>query len=253
MSKFGGIVIHNSMEQDDEFYVVDHRNLRSLYFDQGSIQSRIRKTDPAQLILEYTRAMLVPLLFRKPHRVLLLGLGGGALVNYLHHYLDCTIDVVELNETVIDLAQRYFLLPPSARVQIHHSDADQFLRENKSRYDLILVDLFSARGPASLLGRKGFYQRCDKHLDDQGMMAINLWREHPTRLPDSVSLIEQALHRAAIPIGLEEDDENLITLIPGKAMQTSALDQGLGPAAKDLKKQTGLNLAPFIPQLLKYL
>jgi spermidine synthase len=253
MSSFGGIVIHKALEQDDEFYVVDHRNLRSLYFDQGSIQSRIRKTNPAELILEYTRAMLLPLLFQHPQRVLLLGLGGGALVNYLHQYLDCTIDVVELNQTVIQLAQKYFLLPQSERVQIYHTDADQFLHNNHSKYDLILVDLFSAAGPASLLGKKAFYRRCDKRLTDQGVMAVNLWREDPDQLPDSIPFLEQALKRAVVPVELQEDHENIITLIPAKAMPFSVQVPGLGQAAKKLKQQSGLNLAPFIPQLLKYL
>lgn len=252
MSLFSGIVIHKTSEQDDDFYVVDHRNLRSLYFDQGSIQSRIRKSRPDELILEYTRAMLLPLLFIKPQKVLLLGLGGGALVNYLHQHQDCQIDVVERNDTVIQLAQKYFMLPQNDRVRIHHTDADQFLRQNKDCYDLILVDLFSAEGPAPLLSRKGFYQRCHKHLDDNGMMAINLWRENQHLLPDSIDFIEQAVQRAVLPVSLEEDTENLIALVPNKNLAPS-FHQGLKETAKSLKKQTGLNLAMFIPQMLKYL
>lgn len=253
MSSFGGIVIHRVVEQAEEFHVVDHRDLRSLYFDHGSIQSRIRRSNPAQLVLEYTRAMLLPLLLLEPKRILLLGLGGGALVNYLHQHTQSDIQVVERNATVIDLAQRFFMLPQDERIAIHHGDADLFLRQDSSNYDLILVDLFSARGPAPLLGKRGFYQRCDKRLAGRGMLAVNLWREVEDGQPDAVAMMEKALRRPVIPITLREDYDNLIALVPGREMELGGIDMGLGEQAKVLLGQSGLSLAPFVPQLLNYL
>lgn len=253
MSAFAGIVIHKACSQDDEFHVVDHRNLRSLYFDQGSIQTRIRRNEPGYLVLEYTRAMLLPLLLLKPQKVLLLGLGGGALVNYLHQYSHCTLDVVELNPLVFDIAQRYFDLPDSPRIQVHIENADHFIRHCKQTYDLILVDLFSARGPADLLTQKGFYQRCGKRLSPQGMMAVNLWRASEEVLPETITLMEKALARPVYPVALEDDTENLIALTPGSGLDLSAIDLGLTQAAKSILQSSQLNLAPFIPQLMKYL
>jgi len=254
MSSFGGIVIHRSAQGDDEFHVVDHRDLRSLYFDDGSIQSRIRRSNPAQLVLEYTRAMLLPLLLIRPRRVLLMGLGGGALVNYLIQHTACEVEVVDRNATVIDLAQRYFLLPAEGRVTIHHADADQFLRQSHALYDLILVDLYSAHGPAPVLLKKGFYQRCDKHLAPEGMLSVNLWLPpEDDALPDALRLLERTLQRPAIPITLHEDYDNLVALAPGRGLGLPGLEQGLGERAKALLATSGLSLAPFLPQLLQYL
>lgn len=43
-----------------------------------------------------------------PGRVMVIGLGGGALPIYLHRALGLAVDCVELDEAVVGLARRHF-------------------------------------------------------------------------------------------------------------------------------------------------
>jgi spermidine synthase len=87
-------------------------------------------------------------LSKKPLRVLVLGVGGGAVIKMLNEFVDCD-DIVglELNPTHIEIAQRFFELS-APNIQLIHADAVQWV-ENKSskiesaeKFDVIIDDLF---------------------------------------------------------------------------------------------------------------
>lgn len=78
-------------------------------------------------------------------RILVLGAGGGAVVNLAQHFLNPEhIDIVDLDSTILDLCKRFFLTE-AKNVRLIHSDAKLWL-ENissvSSKYDLIIDDLF---------------------------------------------------------------------------------------------------------------
>lgn len=90
--------------------VTDEGDLRCLRFGTGERQSCIDRRTPWVLQLAYTRWMMTALLLpQNPQRLLLFGLGGGAMVHFLLHHLPMArLDVVEREGLVIDLAR---LLP----------------------------------------------------------------------------------------------------------------------------------------------
>lgn len=158
--------------------VVDQVDLRSLHFGSPAMQSRMRHGEPTALLLDYTRAMVLPLLFRRPASVLLLGLGGGSLAKYLWYALDrCRIQVVESRSAVVMVAEAFFHLPRDRRLAVTVADAHHFLCHCRRRYDLILVDLFDAWGPAPVLANRDFWRDCQAHLSGHGVLAVNLWCE----------------------------------------------------------------------------
>jgi spermidine synthase len=57
---------------------------------------------------------------------------------------DLTIDVVEIDPVVTDLARRYFAYGRRSypNIHVHHEDARVFLRGAAGRYDLIYLDVF---------------------------------------------------------------------------------------------------------------
>jgi len=77
----------------------------SLSFEGTLIQSCMRLADPDDLVLDYTRTMMGALLFNpQPRRVLMIGLGGGSMLKYLHrHVPGADLTVVEISQEVIDL------------------------------------------------------------------------------------------------------------------------------------------------------
>ena len=63
--------------------VSDARGVRSLHVGGEAIQSAMRLGDPFALYLDYTRCMMAFLLVHpQPREALMIGLGGGSLLEY---------------------------------------------------------------------------------------------------------------------------------------------------------------------------
>ena len=152
--------------------------IRSLHFDSRAKQSAADMNEPFRLNLEYSRAMMMSLLFvKRLERVLSLGLGGGSIPKFLYrHFADCTVDVVESRKLVIDLAYRFFELPRDKRVRVFHQHAEDFLEKcQKNRYDLIFVDLFGKSGISSAVADRRFAESLQSAVDSSGVVVLNLW------------------------------------------------------------------------------
>jgi len=105
------------------------------------------------LALDYHRAMLCALAFRShvlqaPRRVAVLGLGGASLVNAIAYlFPSCnTIDVVEHDADVVDIATRHFGARLSPRVHIIIGDAREYIRSTQrgALLDALFVDVGSS-------------------------------------------------------------------------------------------------------------
>lgn len=120
----------------------------------------------------------VPLLTHpNPKSVLIVGGGdGGILRETLKHKNLETIIQVEIDETVINLAKKYFagvsdgaFDNPRARVAIQ--DAAKFVKETEERFDCIIVDSNDPEGPAKVLFTEEFYGNCKKVLNPGGILV----------------------------------------------------------------------------------
>jgi SAM-dependent methyltransferase len=105
-------------------------------------QSEIDLGRPAELRYEYLRAIVEAPRYSSQHdRVLLVGLGGGALAHhYRARYPRTIVDAVEIDPLVVAIARVFFALPPETRVAI--ADASRFLRSRGPSYDVVYVDAF---------------------------------------------------------------------------------------------------------------
>ena len=133
----------------------------SLRFDSETVQSTMNLDDPTRLELEYTRAMMLFLLFNPaPRSILMIGLGGGSLPKYCHRHLpDCDITVVEINPAVIALREVFQVPPDGPRFRVLEGDGAMHVRETPARHDVILVDGFSPQGQPEALAHPGFLRR----------------------------------------------------------------------------------------------
>lgn len=77
----------------------------------------------------------------KIQTVLLLGLGGGCVLKEFKEYT-IKITAVELDEAVIEIAKKEFLIEENNTLEIVNADALQFMRNNTHKYDLVITDLF---------------------------------------------------------------------------------------------------------------
>lgn len=173
--------------------IYDRGDTRSLYFGGRFLQSRMSLSAPHILLLPYTQYMMFSLLLTEQlQNVLLIGLGGGSLVRFLHHHFpECTIDAVEHSDHVIKLAKGYFQLPDNSRVRIHCRDGKKFLTDTSLRrqYDLILIDAFDEEGMAAHIYDGRFFQHCAAALPPQGILCCNIW----SGIPRTVEIISEDL------------------------------------------------------------
>ena len=74
----------------------------------------------------------------------MLGLGGGTIIKLLEKkYPQAKITTLEIDPTMIDIAQKHFDIKNSKNLKIIKADAFKWLGEKtKQKYDLILVDIF---------------------------------------------------------------------------------------------------------------
>ncbi|WP_240975331.1 fused MFS/spermidine synthase [Paraburkholderia aromaticivorans] len=154
---------------------------RSLCFDALGIQSSMRRSDPLELDLSYTRAMMSFQLFHSnPQDILIVGLGGGSLSKYcFHKFPSARVTTVEIDERVIALREQFFIPPESERFQIVHADAAEYLSDRIGVADVILLDGFDAFGLPAGLSSQYFYDSCHTALRSEGVLVANLLNSDP--------------------------------------------------------------------------
>ena len=78
-------------------------------------------------------------------RILVVGLGGACIQRFLHDRLpNAIIESVELDPVVRDVARQFFAFKEDDRQIVHIADGRDFIEKNDQRYDLIMLDAFSA-------------------------------------------------------------------------------------------------------------
>jgi spermidine synthase len=167
----------------------DDDGLRTLSFGRdGARQSVVKVGDPDHLELPYVRAMLASLtMVRDPERLLIVGLGGGSLPMFLHrHYPGATIDVVDIDPMVVEVARDYFGFREDARLRAHVQDGRTFIEECREPYDLILLDAFGSDSIPRHLTTREFLEAVRRALTPGGMAVANLWSRGSNPLYDSM-------------------------------------------------------------------
>ena len=173
---------HLLTEEYDDYggiRVIELGRYKALYFDSPSCQGRIHIKKPWKPSSEYLHSLMVGAGYaQKINRILILGLGPGALVHTLHHlYPHAMIETVELRAKVNQIARQFFDLPQQKESFIHHiDDATRFIKKTDQHYDLIIVDMAMSESISPLLVQPGFWDHLIKLLTAQGVLCANLWR-----------------------------------------------------------------------------
>ena len=178
MGRASGKVVFRDHWRNHLVEIIDNGDERSLYFSGNVLQSAMSLSVPHRLVLSYTRFMMAALLFvNPPQRILLVGVGAGSLIRFLHHYFPTSIiDGVDYSTSILKLARGYFSLPETENVKLFCDDGATFLsREKQQSYDLILIDAFDNQGMAPSIYCHDFFDNCLAHLAPNGIVSLNLW------------------------------------------------------------------------------
>lgn len=111
-------------------------------------------------------------IYKRP-KVLMIGLGGGTVAFQMESMLKerVSIDVVEINATIVEIAKKFF--PQNDRTRIIIGDGAAYVHNNASTYDLLLLDAFVNATVPSQFFTNEFIEGAYYCLKEDGIMAIN--------------------------------------------------------------------------------
>ena len=195
----GERLVHSERSSWQTIIVSDSATRRCLRFDDGTAalnQSCQLLAEPQHLAFDYTRAMVAVLLLWEPppHKVLLIGVGGGSIATALtvaRPGID--IDAVDIDPAVLEVAQRYFGLVAGPQLRLHAADGRDFVaaaRTKGVKYDAVLLDAFDAGGIPPALFSEEFLRDARALLAPGGVFS-------PTRSPVAL----RTSRRRATPTG----------------------------------------------------
>jgi spermidine synthase len=155
--------------------VVETEGTRSLYAN-GLVVATAPNAEAAEESVHFAL-----LQHPAPRRILLIGGGiNGSLKQALQHPSLESVDYVELDPVIIDLAERHFAGEWSAaradpRVQIHRLDGRLFLKTAESTFDVIIVNLPDPQ--TAQLNRfytREFFEEAARKLSPNGVLSFQL-------------------------------------------------------------------------------
>lgn len=159
-------------------YVSEKFGVRSLHIGSDTVQSSMRLARPYDLELSYTRSMMAFLLFNAaPRSVLMVGLGGGSVAKFIHHYMPQTaVRVLEIDPQVVAIARQCFMVPADdQRFRIIIGDGAAHMAGPGGAADIIMVDGYDAESHVEALATREFYDACRRRLAPGGILVVNLW------------------------------------------------------------------------------
>ena len=142
--------------------VLDSMNTNYSY---GSLQRILRKG------LKYIGFERI----RNFNNVLVLGVAGGSVIKTLVDEVKFTgkITGVEIDESIVAIANDYFKLNKIKNFEIVIDDAFEFVLKTKEKYDLIIIDIFQDTIMPNFLFEDFFINRINFLLNSEGFILFN--------------------------------------------------------------------------------
>lgn len=179
-------------QQQDAITVSENDSYRWMAFSEV-VQSVMHKRKPKKLTLPHQIALLLPLLFFRPTRVIELGLGGGNLTRFLQSLSsDIMLTTIDHSQEVIDIFSQYFN-PEQVDIDIICADGMTWLaQQDANDIDWIICDVYQSQE----LGFDGIVNQLEvltSKLDSQACLSINLpdISDHDINL--SLTILQQLL------------------------------------------------------------
>lgn len=122
----------------------------------------------------YDYALAAPVICgREAPSILVLGNGTGTYAKQcLNYFPGATVEGVEIDGKITELAERYFELPDEVKVTEY--DGRAFLQAVDTQYDVILVDAYQDITIPFQMSSVEFFTMVREHLKPGGVMAVNM-------------------------------------------------------------------------------
>ena len=124
--------------------------------------------------LYYDYALAAPVMAQKSApSVLVLGNGTGTFASQCVRYFPgASVEGVEIDGKITDLAEKYFHLPEEVKVTEY--DGRAYIQTIKEKYDVIMVDAYQDITIPFQMSTVEFFTLVRDHLTENGVMVVNL-------------------------------------------------------------------------------
>ena len=242
-----GLVWENT-EGPNPVQVWRKKDRLEMRFGNRVVQSSCLREAADQLVLRYTRHMMLCLLLvPEPKKVLHIGLGGGTISNFLHRlYPELEQTVIELNEGVLEAACQFFGFEEDSRRNVIIADAVEKIHELEEHYDLIFLDAYGPSSAPEKLISIPFITRLSELLVPGGWLVGNFWtlngdfEEHLNRWDKIFPTLYQARTRPTAN-----------KILFGRKNGKASLNGSLKDRAHFLQKKSGLDMLKMLVNLEK--
>lgn len=190
--------------------------------------------------IEVIRELLFNQLKMHNKRLLIIGAGGFSLTS--NGTKGNEVTYVDIDPEIRSLAEKHFL---DAKIQgsFVGEDARSYLRQSKTKFDVVVSDVYSHRNtvPASLLTVE-YFKAIAQHLTDSGLLIVNMIHS-PLFADDYARAVFNTIHAVfpyctIIPVHWERPDAlaNLIYVCPKAGVSHDIYSDDLSRATWDLFK-----------------
>jgi spermidine synthase len=175
VNAFGETVLFRQDTQYHRITVTETGTTRNLRFD-ATRQSGMDMADGLTSRVRYPDYMQLSLALNPDaRRILVLGLGGGAITKrFWHDYPRVSVDSVEIDPVVVDVAKEYFGLPVDARSRVFTQDARRYVQTTADAYDIVVMDAYYADALPFHLTTQEFFRETKARMAPDGVVAYNV-------------------------------------------------------------------------------
>lgn len=136
--------------------------------------------------------------FFNPRITSALMIGGGGYLfpqDFLERLPKASIDVVEIDPKMTEIAYRYFNLKESPRLRTIHQDGRLYLKRSPKKYDVIYIDVYNTYFIPNHLLTLEFANELKNHLNPQGLVMYNLMSLSSNEEENLLSSVEATFRR----------------------------------------------------------
>jgi spermidine synthase len=226
----------------------DPQGLRTLRFEEGGArQSVVWPGEPLRLEVPCTRVSMVALAFvPKPERILVVGLGGGAIPMFLRAVLpEARIDAVEVEPDVVEAAKLYCELQEDEALRVHVADGRSFIEASGPPYSLIFLDAYGPDRIPEHLATREFFGAARARLTPDGAVVGNVWESLSNPLFDSMLRTWQVSFRQLHRFDVESTTNRILVGLP-RAEPCSRASLMASARAVHRERSLPFELAPLI-------
>jgi spermidine synthase len=237
-------VLYEKQSRYHYIRVIESGNVRTMTFRRKGFdrnQSSMDISDPFRPCLPYYPLMFSGYLFvPEPRRILVVGLGAGVLSRWSAHYFpEATVDSIELDPDVVDVAKKFFGFEEGERQRVFTRDARvqiKVFQAQPEKYDIIMLDAFRGGYVPFHLTTKEFFEECRNILSPEGALVVNLkpgWVIYQYQRRTLASIFPEQY-----PFGGPSGDEVVVALPPvAQASRLHRAKEDLLAAARRLREE----------------